>query len=252
MTKCLCDTRESRSLSPERGYRGRQDTPRCRCKTDSKAERKESIESTENVQIQGRLVVNQVVDRIPAGTTLYSSNESKEKCERNRIHGNNYILLDSVSNAAQSEKEWDKKPCHWCSGCAKNHNVEDKGKKRRHHSVFLGRSVSEETLKNDVLAEFGGISSNSQHINGSLKFIAKDDFDCNYTPTKATIEIDNKTVAIFQEVSSVPNLGTATITLSIFYCDPPRGCFKEGTIALLHRNKGFCLIVYDGKDWQKL
>lgn len=246
MTKCLCNTRDSKSQSPERGCRERHDRSRCECSRGQEAER------TENVQIQGRLIVNQVVDKIPAGTTLYTSNETKERCDKNRVNGNNYILLDSVSNAAQSEKECDKKPCHCCSGCAKNKCLEGREKKQRNHSVFLGRSVSKETHKNDVLGEFGGISSNSDHINGSLKFIAKDDFDCEYTPTKATIEIDNKTVAIFQEVSSVPNLGTATITLSIFYCDPPCGSFKEGTIALLNKNKCFSLIVYDGRDWQKL
>jgi hypothetical protein len=179
-----------------------------------------------NFEVKGKLLVNSIADKLPIGTTIYSSNVECHSVKND----NNYILVDTVSVV----------------------NKNDCLKENKNHSVFLGRNVNDETKKGDILSEFGGISSNSDHINGSIKVVAKDDFDCNYSPTKINVEVNNKTVASFQEIANTPNFGTATITLSVYYCEPPCGNFKEGTIALLNKNKCFSLIVYNGKEWVKL
>lgn len=170
-----------------------------------------------DLDISGRVVVNPVVDKVPCGTTIYSSNECNFKNQ------NNIMLLDTFNK---------KKSCS-------NSN----------HSIFLGRNVAKNTEKNDVLAEFGGISSESNNINGSIKFIAKEDFKCHHQSTKANIELNNKCVANFQEINGTPNVGTATLTLSVFINCPPDGNFKEGTLALLKVDNKYTLIVFDGRNW---
>lgn len=183
---------------------------------------KKQNELKKHTHINGRIVVNNQISNIPCGTTIYTSNIPHYKDD------NNIILNDTCSN----------------NKCNSNN-----------HSIFLGRNVSCQTNKGDTLAEFGGISSNSTHINGSIKFNAENTFksngQCQYTPTNATIELNNKTIASFHNICDNTNIQTDTITLKIYTC-LPQGHFKEGTLAILKTNLGYKLIIYNGKEWENL
>lgn len=195
----------------------------CECKQNT---------GSKDLVVDGHLIVNEIADRLPSETTIYSSNIVHNQVKK----GNNYMILDTIVQPDGSLSNKD------------NYLLNNK------HSVFLGRNVSKTTPKGQILAEFAGISSNSNNINASLKFITKEKFqrENQNQSTKANIEINNQTVASFQQVNNVANMGTGSITLSIYYNNPPEGLFKEGTIALLKRDNMYCLIVFNGSDWEKL
>jgi hypothetical protein len=193
----------------------------------STAEYHDRFAIDKDLRVCGSVIVNDIVDKVPKETTVYTSNI----IDNHIINDNNYVLVDTVVHP----------PCeHNCSRPENN------------HSVFLGRNIANQTQKGHVLAEFAGISSNSNNINGSLKFIAKENFCADKKGTKANIEINNQAVASFQELNNVANMGTATITLSIYYNNPPSGVFKEGTIALIKTKSMYSLVIYNGCDWVKL
>lgn len=180
---------------------------------------------------QKRVVVNNRLDRIPSGTSIYSSNVVCFDDIENPIgeSDNNIILLDA-------------------------YNVENKTESSS-HSLFIGRNMND-VQPNQTICEFGGMTRQSTHLNGSIKFKTSDNIPPNVTtiPTVSAIELNGKEVTTFRNINTdITNTYTDSITMKIFNNSIPSNTnVPEGTIALFKNAQGYKLIIFNGTGWQNL